>query len=291
MQTTISYAANFAGQKFQPQTEALTTEDAPAALAFLAARPINTVIMAGWIKDHGIQSPAHRGTFYGYWNALGLLEGVALIGRATMFETRSDAALLAFAELAQRQPAVQLIIGEAGELEKFWRGYAPAGQTPRRRCHELLYECTASVRAAQLLSGLRPATFAELDQVVAAHAEMVAAETGTNPLAQDGVGFRSRCAGRVAQGRVWTWQQGGELIFKADVVTKTPEAVYLEGLWVNPRHRHRGYGQICWAALSRALLAEQPSICGFVNAENRPAQAFYEKAGWRLHSRYDKIYL
>src|SRR6266550_3826046 len=68
-------------------------------LAFLAQRPIHTVIMAGFIRDNGLLSPLNRGTFYACRNAAGHLEGVALIGHVTIVETESDEALELFAQL------------------------------------------------------------------------------------------------------------------------------------------------------------------------------------------------
>lgn len=289
--------ARFCGQNLNEavasvQVEPLTEAYKEEALAFLAERPFHTIIMAGWIIEYGIESPAHRGTFYGCWNVQGVLEGVALIGRATMFETRSDVALLAFAELVKQHPNVHLISAEEGDMETFWRAYAREGQRPRRLCRELLYEKSAEpYDVSEVIGGLRKATLGELEQIVSAHAESFVEEAGENPLEKDADGFRSRCAQRIEQGRVWILMKKGELIFKADVVTQTPLAFYIEGIWVNPKERQKGYGQLCWAALSRALLAEKPALCGFVNAEHLTARAFYEKGGCRLRARYDKVYL
>src|SRR6267378_8368869 len=74
-------------------------------LAFLAERPIHTVIMASMIRDNGLVSPLNRGTFYSCRDAAGRLEGVALIGHLTMVETRSEEAIELFAKLAQQQHA------------------------------------------------------------------------------------------------------------------------------------------------------------------------------------------
>jgi hypothetical protein len=68
---------------------------------FLARRPIHTVGMVGLISDNGLVSPFNRGTFYGCRNLQGQLEGVALIGHATLMETISDRALEALGKTAQ----------------------------------------------------------------------------------------------------------------------------------------------------------------------------------------------
>ena len=70
----------------------LSEEHRDEVLSFLAERPLHTVIMAGWIRDNGIVSPLNRGTFYGCRDLEGRLEGVALIGHATLFEAAGQEA-------------------------------------------------------------------------------------------------------------------------------------------------------------------------------------------------------
>jgi len=248
--------------------------------------------MAGWLLERGIESPEHRGTFYGCWNAMGILEGVALIGRDTMFEARSDAALYAFAELARRNESLRLLFAEASALERFWQTYRREGQEPRLICHEWLYEKEAETfTALETISSLRKACADELQQVASAHAQLVMEETGENPLDKDSAGFYGRCAARIGQGKIWVLMENDELLFKADVVAETPQVVYIEGLWVKPSHRRKGYGQSCWESLGRVLLAPKQSFCGFVNDGNASARAFYEKVGCRLRARFDKIFI
>ncbi|HEX8459437.1 MAG TPA: GNAT family N-acetyltransferase [Pyrinomonadaceae bacterium] len=272
--------------------ELLPEDESEEALTFLSERPLHTVIMAGLMREHGLSVPAPRGRFYGCRERrLGQLEGVALIGRATLFEARTPNALVAFAELARESPSVRMIVGEELELNQFLSHYDADGQKPRRFRQELFYQFTRKDTDAEGIAGLRQATLEHLDKVVSAHAEMVAEETGMNPLDVDPEGFRERCAARVAKGKVWTLIEQGKLIFKADVITETPQAAYVEGVWVSPEHRHEGYGRRCWTQLSRSLLDRLPSFCGFVNIENSVAHAFYERMGGTLLGTYRKVYL
>src|SRR5678816_4805532 len=90
----------------------LTNSDAAEVLTFLAQRPIHTITMMGMIHDNGIVSPFNRGTFYGCRDLNGQLEGVALVGHATLMETISDRALAALAQVARECPGTHLIMGE-----------------------------------------------------------------------------------------------------------------------------------------------------------------------------------
>jgi hypothetical protein len=90
----------------------LTESNTEDVLNFLAERPIHTVFMASVIRDNGLVSPLNRGAFFGCRDAEGRLTGVALIGHATLIEARTEAALIAFAQVALDCPFARLIRGE-----------------------------------------------------------------------------------------------------------------------------------------------------------------------------------
>lgn len=261
------------------------------ALAFLAERPLHTVVMAGHIRDNGLESPFNRGQFHACRDGQGKLEGLALIGHATLVETRTEAALAAFARLAQACPRAHMIMGEDEKIERFWKYYAKEGELPRRVCRELLFEQRWPIAALEPVKGLRLATAADLVPVMLVQAEMAFQESGVNPLETDAEGFRLRCARRIEQGRVWVCVEEGRLIFKADVISETPVVLYLEGIYVDPEWRNRGYGSRCMSQLARHLLTRASSLCVLVNERSTRAIAFFERAGFKLSSRYDTIFL
>src|SRR5690242_11504236 len=85
-----------------PRVQPLDDARRDEALAFLAERPLHTVIMAGLLRQHGPSVPTPAGDFYACRDVQGRLEGLALVGRATMFEARSATAVSALAERARR---------------------------------------------------------------------------------------------------------------------------------------------------------------------------------------------
>jgi ribosomal protein S18 acetylase RimI-like enzyme len=273
------------------RAEPLENGEYAEVLAFLEKRPIYTASLAGLIRDNGIQSPLNRGTFYGYRNALGQLEGVALIGHATLMETASDGALQAFAEAAQLCGSVHLIMCEEERLEKFWACYAGAGQEMRRACRELLLELRWPIEVSEPGCKLRLATVEDLGLLVPVHAEMALEESGVDPRLQDFAGFVSRYTRRIEQGRTWVLTEDGKLLFKAEVIAETPGTTYIEGVWVNPEVRRQGHGRRCMWQLAEMLLCRTKSICLFVNDENEDARRFYKKAGYHLRAVYDTIFL
>lgn len=251
--------------------------------------------MAGLIRDNGFISHFNRGCFYGCRDAAGSLQGVALIGHVTLFESRTAAALAALARQAKACAPAHVIAGKAEQIERFWSCYAGwDSHTPQRASSELLFEQRYPIPVAGAdadpAAGLRPATLADLPQVIAAHAEVVYQETGLNPLHLDPTGFHNRCARRVEQNRVWVLMEDERLIFKADVTATTLEATYLEGIYVDPAARGKGYGLRCLSHLSRTLLATTAAVCLLVNEKNDKARGLYTKAGFRLHGRYTAIF-
>jgi uncharacterized protein len=269
----------------------LAEQDKSEVLAFLAERSIHTFGLAGFIHTNGLVSPHNRGRFYACRNEDGALEGVALIGHFVLFEARSDAAIAAFAQLAQDCPRVNMLLGEAQKVQTFWHYYSEGGRPARLHCRELLMELRWPVEIYQEAQELRLATIDDLDIIVPAHAQSAFDDSGVDPLVVDPVGFRERCARRIEQGKTWVLEENGKLLFKAEIVTDTPEVVYLEGVWVAPTERRKGYGVRSLSHLSRSCLMRTSSVCLLVNERFQSALAFYKKTGYRLISYYDTIFL
>lgn len=269
----------------------LTEEDRNEVLSFLAERPIHTVCLAGFIRDNGLVSPHNRGTFYGSRNSEGRLEGVALIGHATLIDARTHRAMESFAIVAQGFQRTHMILGEKDKVEDFWNYYADDGQEMRLACRELLFELRHAMEVREEVQGLRLATLDDLDQIAPVQAAMAEEESGTNPLEVDPEGFRTRCARRIEMGRVWVLENDGKLIFKADIIADTPDVVYLEGIWVSQTERGKGMGRKCLRQLCQDLLTRTKSVSVLVNEENRRAHTFYRMCNFKMRCVYDSIFL
>ncbi|HZG52576.1 MAG TPA: GNAT family N-acetyltransferase, partial [Pyrinomonadaceae bacterium] len=269
----------------------LTHGQEGAALNFLVAHPVQNVIMSSLIRDNGFARHLNRGDFYACRDARGEITGVALIGHHILFASECDETVGAFARLARARRNGRVILGECESVERFWSGYASAGESPLRVQRELLLELSWPVAVRESVPGLRPARPDDLSPVATVHAQLAFEESLINPLEVDPEGFRARLARRIEAGRVWVWIEDGRLIFKADIFSDTPQVIYLEGVYVNADERGKGYGLRCLSQLSRELLLRAQSLCLLVNEHNEAAQAFYRRAGFKLHSRYDTVYL
>ena len=273
-------------------THPLRNEEKAEAVNFLSRRPQHTFLMSGWIHDNGMESSLNRGRFYGYRNLRGQLEGVALIGHVTLFETRDETALAAFASLAQSCPTSHTLVGEQDSIRQFLHYYDGSDRpAPRMVCRELMFEQKSQQQLDESVSGLCLATPNELELVVQVHAQMAFEENGTNPLERDPHGFRLRCARRIHQDRVWTVVGDNQLIFKADIISDLPEITYLEGVYVSPEKRGNGFGTRCVRQLTNTLLNRSKSVCVLIREQNSASQACYKKAGYAMREYYETLFL
>ena len=260
-------------------------------LNFLEERPAQTAMLSGLIRDNGLLSDFNRGDFFGCRNEHGELEGVALIGHATLFEARSERALYSLANRAQNCTGTHMLMGAQDGVQMFWEFYAGRQAEMRKGCREHLFELRRPVQFGEEVPGLRLARAEDLEAILPIHAQMACEESGVNPLDTDPEGFRERCLRRIQKQRSWISLDAGNLVFKAEIVSQTPHVAYLEGVWVNPENRSQGQGTNCVLQLSKHLLSRSESVCLFVNEENTPALRFYERIGFKDKESFDTIFL
>jgi predicted GNAT family acetyltransferase len=268
----------------------LREDEKDEALNFLSTRPLHTVYLASLIHDNGVNNPRNRGSFYTSRTVQGDMEGLALIGHATIVETQNDSALMAFARVA-RNCQSHLIRGEQEMIQRFWTHYAISTHKRSVLTRELLMVNTNSAFIDREPIDLRKATISDLEYVLSVNAALVFQECGVNPLRRDPNGFRQRTTRRIEQGRIWVWLKDNRLMFKADIVAETPQVIYLEGVHVHQEERRRGYGLRCLTQLCAQLFERTESICLTISEKNKKVQQFYEKAGFEFHSDYQTIYL
>src|SRR5215471_3526494 len=103
--------ASRGSQESWPNVQPLTGSCEAEVLSFLSERPFHTFGLAGLMLTNGVVSPHLRGTFYTCRGNEGELEGVALIGHSNLFETRTSAALRAFAHLTRQCSAAAIVLG------------------------------------------------------------------------------------------------------------------------------------------------------------------------------------
>ena len=264
------------------QVSVLSESDRTEVLAFLKKRPVHTVVMTSFIHDNGMESELNRGSYYGFRNRLDELEGVALIGHSTLVEARTEEALKALGFQARMSTfPIHLIMSTGNDANKFWNYLNGDQRKPALVCTELLFETSFPFPVQKCEFDLRPAVAGELFAVATAHAEVAEIESRVNPMTKDREGFLMRVMRRIEQGRVLVAFDGNELVFKADIIAKTDETAYIEGVYVGEKFRGRGVGSKCLSRLCLDLLGSVENVCLLSNAEFEKAHRSYLKAGLR----------
>jgi ribosomal protein S18 acetylase RimI-like enzyme len=269
---------------------ALVPGDEDEVLTALSAPSLTNVIMSGFVRDNGLVSSLNRGNFYACRNEQSELEGVALIGHTILFEAFTDNAVQAFATFARRERPAHLLMGEHTAVQKFWRYYANEEQSPRLVCPVAFLHRDEPFHGSGPIDGLRVATKKDLEHVVLAQAAMAFETSGVDPLKKDPAGFCKRYLRRIEKGRVWVLLKNDRLVFKTDVIADTPQATYIEGVYVSPEERGKGIGRNCVNALGRILLQRTKAIYLFVEQENTRTQSFYLNLGFSTGGQYDLLY-
>jgi uncharacterized protein len=260
----------------------LTETDRVKVLEFLKTRPVQTVVLASFIQDNGLESEDNRGKFYGYRNEKGILEGVALIGHSTLIESRSEDSLKAFALAArQSETPIHVMMSDGRTIETFWQYYAGDNRQPRLTCNELLFELEFPFLVQECKWDLRLARAEELEEVAKAQAEVAFMECGVDPMLKDREGFLKRALRRLEKGRTFVVYQDDKLVFKADIVAETADVIYLEGVYVAPEYRGQGVGSSCLSKLSLDLLERVEHICLLSNVNFKGAHRSFLKAGYK----------
>jgi predicted GNAT family acetyltransferase len=184
-----------------------------------------------------------------------------------------------------------MLLAVSEDVQTFWRYYAEGGAAARLIGRERLFEQRWPVAVREPVAGLRLATPADLDLIVPAHALLALADSGEDPLQKDPEGFRARCLHRIEQQKTWVWIEEDRLKFKVEIVTDSPEVIYLEGLWVHPQDRRQGYGKRCLAQLAPQFLQRTRAICGLADVNRPEAHAFFCHAGYKPRGIYETIFL
>ena len=199
----------------------------------------------------------------------------------------SGVSCAAFAQAAAAS-SMKMIIGEEHAVDELWEAAEPVLPAPRaNRPGQPVYAITEP--PAPGLTGLRPATLADLDGLVPVCAAAHEQELGIDPLGRDEQSFRWRTQAQIVEGRSWLWIEDGVVLFKAEASAWTPQVVQVQQVWVDPEVRGHGYGRRGMRDLCRLLLDSTPTVTLFVRTENLPAIRLYESVGMSVVGRYRSL--
>ncbi|QTE30579.1 GNAT family N-acetyltransferase [Pengzhenrongella sicca] len=267
----------------------LDDADLPAAARLCARMPVESVLAANRIDAvarSGLKSSG--GQLWGFDRA-GELAAVCWSGAnlVPVIPPDADGALDGFAALARAQGRrCSSIVGAADAALGLWERLAPSWSKPREiRANQpsLVIDHAPLVAPDPLVRVSRPD---EYDAVLPACVLMFAEEVGYSPASGPNGPYETRVRSLIAEERSFIRMargpRGPEVIFKAELGAVAGKVAQVQGVWVAPDYRGRGFseaGMAAVVAMTRAHVA--PTVSLYVNDYNTRALAAYYRVGFR----------
>lgn len=244
--------------------------------------PVASCFVSSRIAVGGTDPWRLGGELLGYFDE-GHLTSMLYIGANLAPVGTTATTRAAFADRLRRAPRrCSSFVGPADEVLDLWRLLEPAWGAAREvRTHQPLMALDHDPQGPWD-ERVRPATLADLDELLPACIDMFTAEVGVSPVARGSEqAYRARIAEMIEGGRSFVLVSDGRLLFKAEVGAVGSDVCQVQGVWIAHEFRGRGLAAPCMAAvtrLARATLA--PVVSLYVNDFNTPARKAYLSAGF-----------
>lgn len=253
--------------------------DASAVSRVLAADPVAACMVAARVAEHGLDPRGIGGELWTRWHA----ESSLCFAGANLIPLRGDSAdMAAFADQALRTTRrCSSLVGRADLVLPMWErlqhGWGPARDV---RDQQPLLALTGRPRSP-VDPAVRRVRSDELDAYLVAAVDMFINEVGIDPRAGDGGrGYRRRVAGLIAAGLAYARFEDGQVVFKAEIGSRSPRVGQIQGVWVHPEWRGHGLGTAGTAAVASAVLNSGRTASLYVNDFNRVARSAYARVGF-----------
>jgi uncharacterized protein len=269
----------------------LTDRDLDEVLDICDRDAVTNVFVSARVRAGGLDPRRLGAQVWGYSEA-GRMTSLCYSGANMVPVAATAPAVCAFAERARLQGRLcSSIVGPADAVGDLWALLAPYWGRPREiRARQPVMTISADplVPPDPQVRAVRPD---ELDTLLPAAVAMFAEEVGVSPIGPDGgASYRARVAELIRTGRSFARIEDGQVIFKAEIGAVTPLACQVQGVWVPPDLRCRGYATRGMAAVVvEALRSVAPVVSLYVNDFNAPARAAYQRVGFAESGTFSSV--
>jgi uncharacterized protein len=269
----------------QTTTRVLEPSDLAAALAVLDRDPVANAFVTSRVQVAGLDPWRLGGEMWG-WYEDGALASLCYAGANLVPLCATPRAVRGFADRARRAGRrCSSIVGPAETTAALWRLLEPSwGPAREVRPNQPLMVTDRLPDTVTPDPYVRRVRKDEMDTIMPACVAMFTEEVGVSPLAGDGgLLYQARVAELVGAGRSFARvDRDGKVVFKAEIGAATPRACQIQGVWVAPEYRGRGFAAPGMAAVLRYALADvAPVVSLYVNDYNTAARAAYRRVGFR----------
>jgi len=266
----------------QSPVRALTAADRDEALEVCAQDPSSNVFVAARLLEGALAT--QPGSLLGYADGSGLRSLCWAAANLVPVEA-DEPAVAAFAAKVRRwRRQCSSLFGPADAVLPMWQllgsSWGPA-RSVRSRQPLMSLTVAPSVLGVQADPRVRRARLDEVDLVLPAAAAMFTDEIGYPPYWGSVTAYRHSIAALVSRGHTFVRLEDGEVVFKADVGSVALGVAQIQGVWLAPSWRGRGFAEPAMAAVVETVLSEiAPTATLYVNDFNAPARATYKRIGF-----------
>lgn len=256
----------------------LSNKDTASVLRVLDADPIATCMIAARVQESGLDPRSFHGEM---WSRGGPQESLCFYG-ANLVPLLGDVDdLRSFADRACRGPRMcSSLVGRAELALPLWEMLEADWGAPRELRSEQPLLATSQLSEFPPDPEVRLVRADELDVYLTAAVAMFIEEVGVDPRANDGGrGYRRRIASLIAAGRAWARFEDGQVVYKAEIGSRSATVGQIQGVWVHPLYRGRGLGSAGTATVVDAVVRSGRVASLYVNSFNFPARRAYARIG------------
>lgn len=260
----------------------LDDRDVAVVTELLDRDPVANVFVSARVESAGLDPWRLGAEVWGYVSG-GRVVALCYAGANLVPVSAGPEACRGFADKARRQGRrCSSIVGLADQVGTLWSLLEATWGPPRDvRANQPLMAISDPPLIAPdpLVRRVRPD---ELEILYPACVAMFTEEVGVSPANGDGGSlYRARVGELIGQGRAFARIEDGRVVFKAEIGAATAYACQIQGVWVEPALRGRGYSNGGMAAVVAHAQADvAPVVSLYVNDYNIAARASYTRVGF-----------
>ncbi|MEZ2391104.1 GNAT family N-acetyltransferase [bacterium RCC_150] len=243
---------------------------------------VANVFILSHLDSTGSAAPTSGGA-----SVFGVFDGASLIGAcwagANLVPVQLDPELAAVVAAAAHRAGRRYasIFGPAGAVLALHSQMEGLGHFAHEVRAEQPLLAISGPPAVEVNPHLGFGDIADFDRILPACAAMFEEEVGYSPFVGSEDFYSRRVAGLIRQGHSLVHiDEGGTVMFKAELGAVTEQATQVQGVWMNPKFRGQGLSAGYMAGV--VVLAQQfaPITSLYVNEYNARARATYERVGF-----------
>lgn len=260
----------------------LTQKDTDALRELLAKDVPHNLYLLGILEEYGIEPAPHHPPFCFYGRMIaGNLTAALFVGGqgGLLLPSASDG--FSIRPIARQLTGTfepRTCLGERAVVDVLTQQLS--GRRAKLSLATRLFSVSADDLGPFTNPALRLAEARDLPELVPMAAAAIEETLGIDPLSEQADAFKQRVEKRIAGKRTYVFEEGGRLVFKIDVGSRSPFGAELEGMYTLPSERRNGHATLCLGQLSRHLLSSLPRLALRVPDEEGPVSAAARRVGY-----------